>query len=405
MISLLLFEDPSATNLLPLTWTRPVWDLRCGAWTLRHAIEDAYSFRATHLHTRPHLAEVVRERTILPVNSYPESGMVLAVNGRLLADRTLPRKLPMLGDPCRYLSPDGILLGAWLSAGQLQEGWDTIETLPVRTLSQPLITWVWDLVSHNSARLSQQNARYALGDFPAFQGVYLLNSDQIYIHPTATVQPGVVLDATGGPIVIDEKATVMATAVIQGPTYVGKGSAVKIGARIYHGTSIGPVCKVGGEVEESIFQAYSNKQHDGFLGNSFLGEWCNLGAGTSNSDLKNNYSTVSVWAKGELRDTEKLFVGLFMADHSKSAINSSFNSGTVVGVACNLFGAGFPPKYIPSFSWGGAEGFTDHRLTDALTTAERVMARRNMVLSAAERRLLEGVFEGRVERTSREEGC
>ncbi len=400
MISLLLFEDPAATNLLPLTWTRPVWELRCGAWTLRQAIEDAYSTRVTHLHTRPHLAEVVTERSQLPVNTLPDSGMVLVINGRLLADRTLPRQLPMFGESRRYLAPDGTLLGAWLSAEQLQTGWKVIDTLPSRTLNQPLITWAWDLITHNAARIAQQNARYALGDAPSLQGVYLLNRDEIFIHPTATIQPGVVLDATNGPIVIDEKATVMATAVIQGPTYVGKGSAVKIGAKIYHGTSIGPVCKVGGEVEESIFQAYSNKQHDGFLGNSYLGEWCNLGAGTSNSDLKNNYSHVSLWANGAYHNTGLLFVGLFMADHSKAAINMSFNSGTVVGVACNLFGADFPPKYIPNLSWGGAGGLTEHRLTDALATAERVMARRNMVLSAAERRLLEGVFVETYQRTT-----
>lgn len=393
MISLLLFEDPVATNLLPLTWTRPVWELRCGAWTLRQAIEDAYSLRATHLHTRAPLAEVVGEWSNLPINTFPDNGMVLVINGRLLADRTLPRQLPMFGDPHRYLAPDGSLLGAWLPADQLQKGWEVIDRLPSRTLNQPLITWAWDLITHNAARIAQQNARYALGDAPALQGVYFVNQEEIFIHPTATVQPGVVLDASNGPIVIDEKATVMATAVIQGPTYVGKGSAVKIGAKIYHGTSIGPVCKVGGEVEESIFQAYSNKQHDGFLGNSYLGEWCNVGAGTSNSDLKNNYSPVSVWANEAYRNTGLLFVGLFMADHSKAAINMSFNSGTVVGVACNLFGAEFPPKHIPNFSWGGAAGLTNHRLTDALATAERVMARRNMVLSDAERRLLEGVFQ------------
>lgn len=402
MISLLLLEDPAASNLLPLTWTRPVWELRCGSWTLRQAIEDAYSLRASHLHARPFLAEVMAERTNLPVNTFPKSGMVLVVNGRLLADRTLPRQMPMFGEPRRYLAPDGTLLGAWLPAEQLHAGWECLERLPTRTLNQPLITWMWDLITHNAARIAQQNARYALGDAPTLQGVYLLNRDEIFIHPTAIVQPGVVLDATNGPIVIDEKATVMATAVIQGPTYIGKGSAVKIGAKIYHGTSVGPVCKVGGEVEESIFQAYSNKQHDGFLGNSYLGEWCNLGAGSSNSDLKNNYSTVSVWTHGSYQNTGKLFVGLFMADHSKAAINSSFNSGTVVGVACNLYGAAFPPKHIPSFSWGGAEGLAEHRLADALATAERVMARRNMVLSGAERRLLEVVFEGTRAKTSLE---
>jgi UDP-N-acetylglucosamine diphosphorylase/glucosamine-1-phosphate N-acetyltransferase len=174
--------------------------------------------------------------------------------------------------------------------------------------------------------------------------------------------------------------------------YIGKGSLVKVAAQVTHGTSVGPVCKVGGEVEATIFQGYSNKQHDGFMGHSYIGEWCNFGAGTITSDLKNNYGTVSMWANGEYRDTGSLFLGLFMAAHSKVAINSVFNAGTVVGVGCNLFGVGFPPKYIPSYSWGGAQGLSEHRIADALTTAERVMARRNMVLSENERKMLEHVF-------------
>ena len=155
---------------------------------------------------------------------------------------------------------------------------------------------------------------------------------------------------------------------------------------------MGQQCKVGGEVEETIFQRFSNKQHDGFLGHAFVGEWCNFGADTNNSDLKNNYSTVSVWSEGAWRDSGSMFVGLMMGDHAKTGINSSLNTGTVVGVSCNLFGAGLPPKFVPSFSWGSADALTTYQLDKALETAERVMARRNVTLSVAEADLLRHIY-------------
>ncbi len=393
MSHLILFEDERAARFLPLAWTRPVFDLRCGIWTLREAMEQAYGCAASALFVRGFLAEVTRERTGLPVNSEePREGMCLLLNGRLLAGRELPRQIPMFGEPRRTLAPDGTLLGAWVEASTLRAGWDALDALPAKTLDLPRVEWPWELFQHNAARLARQAASFPLGEHPALQGVHLLNADAIFIHDTARVQPGVVLDATDGPIVIDEGATVMANAVIQGPGYVGTGSSVKIGAKIYHGTTIGPTCKVGGEVEETIFHGFSNKQHDGFLGHAYVGEWCNFGADTNNSDLKNNYSSVSIWADGAWRDTGSLFVGLLMGDHSKTGINSMLNTGAVVGVSSNLFGGGLPPKRVPSFSWGGADGLAEYRLDKALDTAERVMARRGVPLTAAGRALLGHIF-------------
>jgi UDP-N-acetylglucosamine diphosphorylase/glucosamine-1-phosphate N-acetyltransferase len=202
-----------------------------------------------------------------------------------------------------------------------------------------------------------------------------------------------VLDAEDGPIFIDEGATIMANASLQGPLFVGAKSTIKMGAKIYEGTSIGPVCKVGGEVEESIFHAYSNKQHEGFLGHAYLGEWVNLGADTNNSDLKNNYGTVRVHIDGKTIDSGLLFVGLFMGDHAKSGINTMFNTGTVVGVMSNVFGADYPDKLVPSFAWGGAASCETYACEKALQVARRVMARRNRELTKAQEAVLRQVFE------------
>lgn len=394
MSRLILFEDEAVARFLPLTWTRPVYELRCGIWTLREAIERAYGTTADGLHARPFLADVLHERSGLPVNQRPAAGMVLLLNGRLLATQRLPEAIPMWGEPRLFRSPEGLLLGAWLTAEMLPEDWPrALPDLPSITVGWPLLEWPWELFHRNGERIAQQAAHFPLGERPALRGVHLMNEATVFIHESATVQPGVVLDATAGPLVIDAGATVMANAVMQGPGYVGSGSQVKIGAKIYHGTTIGPVCKVGGEVEETIFQGYSNKQHDGFLGHAVVGEWCNFGADTNNSDLKNNYSTVTVWSDGAWRDSGSLFVGLIMGDHSKTGINSTLNTGTVVGVSCNLFGAGLPPKHVPSFSWGSPERLAAYRLDKALETAKRVMARRKVPLTEAEATLLRHIFE------------
>jgi UDP-N-acetylglucosamine diphosphorylase/glucosamine-1-phosphate N-acetyltransferase len=181
--------------------------------------------------------------------------------------------------------------------------------------------------------------------------------------------------------------------LIQGPAFIGKGSVVKAHSSIYHDTSIGEVCKVGGEIEATIIHSYTNKQHDGFLGHSYIGSWVNLGASTNNSDLKNNYSSVSVLIKGKNVDTKSQFVGLIMGDHSKTAINTMFNTGTIVGVSSNIFGSGFPPRYIPSFSWGGSDFIRNYDIEKCLEVARVVLGRRKIQLTQAEEELLRDVYE------------
>lgn len=399
MSHIALFEDPQVNNFLPLTWTHPIWELRCGIWTLQQAIEIAYGRRAEHFFVRDFLATVTHERTGQPVNQpLVADEMYLLLNGRLLATQDMPYRLPIGGETRRFVSPDGALLGAWVKGQVVNQGWEYLEHLPAQEIQWPLLQWWWELFQNNSTRIDlQANQAWPLGLSSSPKGVHLLHPEQIFIHPTARVMPGVVLDGTDGPIVIDAKATIMPNAVIQGPSYVGERSTVKIGAKIYHGTTIGPICKVGGEVEETIFHSYSNKQHDGFLGHAYVGSWCNFGADTNNSDLKNNYRPISAWVNGHYQNTNSLFIGLCMGDHAKTGINSTLNTGTVVGTCCNIFGGGLPPKYIPPFSWGGADGMVPYQLERALDTAERVMARRQIALTPAEEELLRYVFAQTVE--------
>jgi UDP-N-acetylglucosamine diphosphorylase/glucosamine-1-phosphate N-acetyltransferase len=229
-------------------------------------------------------------------------------------------------------------------------------------------------------------------------GVHVLGKQNIIIENGAVIKPGTVLDAEGGPIYIGKNVNVFPQSTIIGPACILDGSVIKVGAQIYENTTIGPVCKVGGEVEGSIIHSYSNKQHAGFLGHSYLGSWVNLGAGTNNSDLKNNYSKVKVQIGTEQIDTGSMFAGLTMGDHSKSAIGTTLNTGTVVGVCCNIFGYGFPPKYIPSFTWCGPQKpFAVYDIEKAVSVARVVMARRNIELIKVEADLLREVYNSTVE--------
>jgi len=205
--------------------------------------------------------------------------------------------------------------------------------------------------------------------------------------------PGVIIDATNGPVISDENVKIMANSVIIGPVYIGKNSTIKIGAKIYEGTSIGPVCKIGGEVEGTIFQAYTNKQHGGFLGHSYLGEWVNIGAGTNNSDLKNNYKNVTIYfhTEGKKIDSGSQFIGTFIGDHTKTGINSTINTGSVIGVGCNLFGRELITDFIPSFSWGDASNLSEYVEDKFLETAEIVKKRRKLKLTANEKELYRNI--------------
>jgi UDP-N-acetylglucosamine diphosphorylase/glucosamine-1-phosphate N-acetyltransferase len=222
----------------------------------------------------------------------------------------------------------------------------------------------------------------------------VMAGDNIFLEEGAQVTCAI-LNAQSGPIYIGKNAQVMEGSVLRGPVTIGEGSVIKMGAKIYGPTAIGPGCKVGGEVKDSVILGHSNKAHDGYLGNSIIGEWCNIGAGTSVSNLKNNYSNIRMWdytTRG-MRDTGLQHLGLVMGDHSKAGILTMFNTGTIVGVASNIFGDGYPPKFVPSFSWGGAAGFSIHRIDDAISTAKKVMARRDTPFLKEDENILRKVFE------------
>lgn len=223
---------------------------------------------------------------------------------------------------------------------------------------------------------------------------HVIGDGAIFIEEGASMECAI-LNTHGGPIYIGKNAEVMESCVIRGPFALGEGSQLKIGAKIYGPTTIGPACRVGGEVNNSVIFGFSNKAHDGFLGNSVIGEWCNLGADSNNSNLKNNYSNVKMWSYEEeaFVNTGLQFCGLVMADHSKCSINTMFNTGTVVGVSANIFGTGFPPKFIPSFSWGGSEGFSTYRVEEAMETAARVYERRKLSFNEPEQTIFRHLFE------------
>ena len=281
-----------------------------------------------------------------------------------------------------------------------------IEKAGLRRIDVPearLLSFPWQLIEFNADVIADDFARSPVRgqaeDCVVYPGVQIVNPDQVVIGEKVVIRAGAVLDASEGPIVIADRAVVMPNATIVGPVAVGPDSIVKAGAKILTGTSIGPVCKVGGEVEETIFAAYSNKQHDGFLGHSYIGEWVNIGAASNNSDLKNNYSPVRMWCAGTERETGRQFLGLLMGDHTKTGINTLFNTGTVVGFNCNIFSSEMPGKFVPSFSWGHGQSMIRYELEKAMQTASVVMERRRVKFTAEHRAVFEKIFEIR-ERTN-----
>jgi UDP-N-acetylglucosamine diphosphorylase/glucosamine-1-phosphate N-acetyltransferase len=407
-MNLCLFEDRYYRKLLPLVYLRPVYDLRCGILLLREKIIRRFPKANVNVHTRPYLAESVRRSAPgIAVNHLPEEAdQVLFINGRLLMTDEVAEQLEH-EDEDRVYTHEEQVVAVRLSGNNLERvagllsdhvfDADDFSHLPVQEIEATLITYPWELIRHNGEQITADFAHLNPETIGAkehqYPGVHLIHPEQIALSPGVRLKPGVVLDADGGPIYLGENVKVLPNAVIEGPAFVGDNSLIKVGAKIYENTSIGEVCKVGGEVEESIIHSYSNKQHEGFLGHAYLGSWVNIGADTNNSDLKNDYGMVKMYADGEFVDTGSQFVGLVMGDHSKSGINSMFNTGTVVGMNCNLFGAGLPPKFVPSFTWGSADGgYTTYRLDKALQVAERMQARRRVPFTELDRTLFETVF-------------
>ncbi len=403
--TLCIFEDVHFKNLHPLVYFRPVYDLRCGILTLKEKIQFVYPQAEVVLHTRKYLENVLRlNNPGIDVNILADGTEgCLFINGSVIADNDLSDLIPLEGDNRIYMNGDKIIAVRLNKAGldgfSIGEpfGIENFKEVEVEQVKTDFITYPWDLVSRNADQITADFKKLVddsqeMLNGTIYDGVNLVSKGNIYIAKGAKIKPGVVIDAEEGPVYIGENVILFPNVVIEGPCFIGDGSKIKTGAKIYEGTSIGPVCKVGGEVEESIIHSYSNKQHDGFLGHAYLASWVNLGADTNNSDLKNNYGNVKVTINDEVIDSGSMFVGLTMGDHSKSGINTMFNTGTVVGVSSNVFGSGFPDKYIPSFSWGGCESVTTYRLDKCLEVAKRVMARRKIDLSPEEETVFKHVF-------------
>lgn len=375
-----LFEDDQADNLFPLTYLRPVFDLRCGAMTAKERIQRFFPDAKLYLQCRDYLAPLVHEQNPeTPLNLPPPENTLYLNAAVILNEKTLAA---LASDPKATL----------VNKDRTVAFYGKLSTVR-KEVDANLIAYPWDIIRFNVQTLAE-DFRFAPKTHKGqcHSSVVMLNPANICTGEGSVIKPGVVLDAESGPIWIGRDVTIMPNAVIEGPCFIGDGTVIKIGAKIYGGTSIGPVCKIGGEVEGSVFQAYSNKQHDGFVGHSFIAEWCNLGADTNTSDLKNNYSVVKVIVNGKETDTGSRFVGLMMGDHAKSGINTMFNTGTVVGVCSNIFGAGFPPKFIPSFAWVNVPVMEEYHLNKAIEVARIVMQRRKITMSPTYENMLRLVF-------------
>ncbi len=400
MAQICIFEDDKVEQLNPLVYATPVYELRCGIKTLREKIMDLYPKENFALHCRAELADILKERTSLPINELANE-TTLFINGRAYADFKLAKEIPVKGEQAVYMKGTTIVaarvdkknIKKIKLAGGLSK---KLFTGKEHTVDVTVINYYWDMLRINADTISKDSIdTYLLGKVlsPVDPGVFMVQKESIFIGKDVTIKPGVVLDASSGPIFIDNNVTIYPNVSISGPVYIGFKSVVKSGAKIYSGTTIGPVCKVGGEIEACIFQGYSNKAHDGFLGNSFVGCWVNLGAGTENSNLKNTYKTIKVNINGKDVNTGSVFVGTAIGDHTKTGIKTMLNSGSTVGFCCNIYDTGFHKKTVPSFAWGTPDDYTEHELEKAVATAKAVMQRREVPFTSAHEKLFKKIFE------------
>lgn len=388
-MNILLFDDPSIRQeLLPFTFTRPIADIRVGILTIREKWEKAFNITTSSV-TENYLVEKFPKK-IAEHN--------LLINGAVLPDEHMVNAIIDLTFN-QALVKDGKLLALWVPEAEIHN-FSSLEInsrREIKTYSHDIfiIAHIWDIFTMNGIALEYDFKRLTSGrkSEPLNSNNQILGEGNIFIEAGATVNCAILNTATG-PIYIGKNAEVMEGSIIRGPFALCDHSTTKLGAKIYGPTTIGPYCKVGGEINNSVLLGYSSKAHDGFLGNSVIGEWCNIGADSNNSNLKNNYAPVKLWnyVSQSFVNTGLQFCGLFMGDHSKCGINTMFNTGTVVGVSANIYGAEFPGKFVPSFSWGGAKEMTSFRLEKAFEVAQLAMSRRDRKFDDVEKKLLTEVF-------------
>ncbi|MBV7268629.1 GlmU family protein [Winogradskyella luteola] len=380
----ILFDGPYRNNLLPFTYTRPVADIRVGILTIRQKWESYLEYTSTTV-TEDYLSDkfpmVEMEENIMINASFLPNLELVTLIKNLKHNQALFRG----EDVIAFFAKEGEEVNDFLS-------FDAIE-FESNVLT---IEHTWDIFSKNGDAIKDDFLLITKDrkSEPIPATINTINPEHIFIEKGATLNFAT-LNASFGPIYIGRDAEIMEGSVVRGPLALCNNATLKLGTKIYGPTTVGPHSKVGGEVNNSVLFGYSNKGHDGFLGNSVLGEWCNLGADTNNSNLKNNYAEVRLWdyQTGGFAKTGLQFCGLMMGDHSKCGINTMFNTGTVVGVSANIFGSGFPRNFVPSFSWGGSKGFVTYKTNKAFEVAEVVMARRKEEFTDKDKAILEHVFE------------
>lgn len=380
----ILFDGPARNALLPFTFTRPVADILIGIMTIRQKWEMRLGSTTTTL-TEEYLSEKF-PMVELEVN--------VMINASFLPNDVLAEMVSNL-EPNQAIFKGEEVIAFYTNDEQEEVDFDTYEIIEYNE-DCLTVQHTWDIFSNNDAAI-REDFEFLTEDRrsqPIPKSVNVIAPENIFIEEGAKLE-FVTLNASTGPIYIGKDAEIMEGSVIRGPFALCEQAQVKMASKVYGATTVGPHSRIGGEVNNSVLFGYSNKGHDGFLGNSVLGEWCNIGADSNNSNLKNNYEEVKLWSYETegFAKTGLQFCGLMMGDHSKCGINTMFNTGTVVGVSANIFGSGFPRNFVPSFSWGGASGFTTYITKKAFETARLVMARRNVDFDEREAAILEHVFE------------
>lgn len=388
-MNIILFDGPEHLDLLPFTYTRPTAAIRCGIYTSAERWSFIFSENVSYL-TQPHLSKkyefVVADQNLL-------------INGSFIPDLVLIEEVKILKiNEALYSGKNLIAVCCDQKSAQSFElaTFEPIKKIQTQSTLLCHFAKLWHLFTFNdqAIRLDYHLITSNRKGQDISVGNTLIDSQNIFVEAGAKVQ-GAYLNASTGPIYIGKNAEVMEGTFIRGPFALCDHAATKIGAKVYGATTIGPHCKVGGEVNNIIMFGYSNKGHDGFMGNAVIGEWCNIGADSNCSNLKNNYADVKIWShpQNKFEKTGLTFCGLMMADHAKCGINTMFNTATVIGVAANVFGAGFPRNFVPAFAWGGAHGFETFQLSKAFDMAIQMSKRRGIDFNEQDQAILAHVFE------------
>ena len=380
----ILFDGSVRNSLLPFTFTRPVADIRIGILSIREKWEKYLGSTTTTI-TEEYL------EAKYPMLELEEN---VLINASYLPTKSLVEQVRNLSENQAIFKGEEVIA---FFTSDTQEDVDFTLYKQIECSGDVLqLKNTWDIFSLNDKAIKADYDLITQGrtSAPIPEGVHAINKENIFIEEGATISFSS-LNASKGPIYIGKDAEIMEGCLVRGPFAMCEHSVLKMGAKVYGATTLGPFCKVGGEVNNSVLFGFSSKGHEGFLGNSVLGEWCNVGADTNTSNLKNNYAEVKLWNYQVERftNTSLQFCGLMMGDHSKCGINTMFNTGTVIGVSANIFGSGFPRNFIPSFSWGGAAGFTTYQLNKVIEVAKVVMKRRELQFSEIDENILQHIFD------------